>query len=158
VGEKDSLILNQRMPCHDIVPGAGGDAYSAFALDKQNLGCGLELVLIRTTRQSGRTQMLESIRATAINDGWAGQDRRHHYDWNPVFFDEYVRNFTAVDAASKGLRQEYRLMKALGLMPEQYRERWQLCRSYPMVTSNYAATRAQLASTTGLGCMQKAGG
>ncbi|WP_436120132.1 MucR family transcriptional regulator [Phyllobacterium sp. LjRoot231] len=101
--------------------------------------------------------MLESIRATAINDGWAGQDRRHHYDWNPVFYDEYVRSFTAVYAASKGLRQEYRLMKAVGLMPEQDRERWQLGRSYPMA-SNYAATRAQLASTTGLGRMQKAAG
>lgn len=102
--------------------------------------------------------MLDSIRATAINDGWAGQDRRHHHDWNPVFYEEYVRNFTAVYTASKGLRQEYRLMKTLGLMPEQYRERWQLHRSYPMVALNYAATRAQLASTTGLGRMQKAGG
>lgn len=43
------------------------------------------------------------------------------------------------------------LMAAFSLTPEQYRRRWGLPFDYPMVASNYAADRASLARTTGLG-------
>jgi predicted transcriptional regulator len=48
----------------------------------------------------------------------------------------------------KSLRGHLRL---LGLTPEQYREKWNLPATYPMVAPNYAATRSALAKKLGLG-------
>lgn len=50
------------------------------------------------------------------------------------------------------------LMVSFGFTPEQYRKRWDLDPDYPMVASNYAATRSQLAYKMGLGRQPKAGG
>lgn len=38
-----------------------------------------------------------------------------------------------------------------GLTPDQYREKWNLPRDYPMVAPEYAARRSELAKTAGLG-------
>ena len=43
------------------------------------------------------------------------------------------------------------LMNKFGLTPDQYRKRWDLDPTYPMVAPNYAATRSQLAFKMGLG-------
>ncbi len=43
------------------------------------------------------------------------------------------------------------LMSHHGLTPEQYRERWGLSASHPMVAPNYAAARSKLAKKLGLG-------
>jgi predicted transcriptional regulator len=43
------------------------------------------------------------------------------------------------------------LMTHYGLTPDQYREKWGLDPSYPMVAPNYAAARSQLAKKMGLG-------
>ncbi len=37
------------------------------------------------------------------------------------------------------------------MTPEQYREKWGLPADYPMVASNYAKTRSELARSMGLG-------
>ena len=43
------------------------------------------------------------------------------------------------------------LRNSFGLTPEQYRVKWNLGPSYPMVAPNYSATRSELASKMGLG-------
>jgi predicted transcriptional regulator len=43
------------------------------------------------------------------------------------------------------------LMTLYDLTPDQYREKWGLDPSYPMVSPNYAAARSQLAKKMGLG-------
>ena len=43
------------------------------------------------------------------------------------------------------------LMTHYGMTPDQYREKWGLDPSYPMVAPNYAAARSQLAKKMGLG-------
>lgn len=48
------------------------------------------------------------------------------------------------------------LMTHYGLTPEAYREKWDLPRDYPMVASNYAAARSELAKAMGLGRKPKA--
>ena len=55
----------------------------------------------------------------------------------------------------KSLRRH---LGALGLTPEQYREKWKLPSDYPMVAANYAAHRSALARKFGLGQKRKAGG
>jgi predicted transcriptional regulator len=47
----------------------------------------------------------------------------------------------------KSLRRH---LTKLGMTPEQYRQKWNLPSDYPMVTSNYAAQRSELAKKTGL--------
>ncbi len=43
------------------------------------------------------------------------------------------------------------LKTAYGMSPEQYRARWELPATYPMVAPNYAKVRSQLAKQIGLG-------
>lgn len=47
------------------------------------------------------------------------------------------------------------LMTHYDLTPDQYREKWGLDPSYPMVAPNYAAARSQLAKKMGLGRKRK---
>jgi predicted transcriptional regulator len=47
------------------------------------------------------------------------------------------------------------LMTHYNLTPEQYREKWDLDPSYPMVAPNYAAARSRLAKNMGLGRKRK---
>ena len=53
-----------------------------------------------------------------------------------------------------GFRSLRRHLTALGLTPEQYREKWRLPADYPMVAPNYAAQRSALAKSMGLGQMR----
>lgn len=55
----------------------------------------------------------------------------------------------------KSLRRH--IMTHYGLTPDQYREKWGLEASYPMVAPNYAAARSQLAKKMGLGRKRKTG-
>jgi predicted transcriptional regulator len=48
----------------------------------------------------------------------------------------------------KSLRRH---LATLGMTPEQYRAKWDLPSTYPMVAPNYAAQRSALAKATGLG-------
>jgi predicted transcriptional regulator len=48
------------------------------------------------------------------------------------------------------------IMTHFGLTPEQYREKWDLDPTYPMVAPNYAKARSNLARTMGLGRKRKA--
>lgn len=48
------------------------------------------------------------------------------------------------------------LMNKFGLTPDQYRERWDLDPSYPMVAPTYAVARSQLAKSLGLGRKRQA--
>jgi predicted transcriptional regulator len=43
------------------------------------------------------------------------------------------------------------LRTAYGMTPAQYREKWGLAKDYPMVASNYASRRSELAKGVGLG-------
>jgi predicted transcriptional regulator len=48
-----------------------------------------------------------------------------------------------------------RHLASLGMTPDQYRAKWNLPADYPMVASNYAATRSALAKKIGLGQNRK---
>ena len=50
-----------------------------------------------------------------------------------------------------------RHLASLGMTPDQYRTKWNLAADYPMVASNYAATRSALAKKIGLGQNRKRG-
>jgi predicted transcriptional regulator len=48
-----------------------------------------------------------------------------------------------------------RHLRSLGMTPDQYRSKWGLPETYPMVAPNYAATRSALARKIGLGQLRK---
>src|SRR4051812_33456714 len=50
-----------------------------------------------------------------------------------------------------------RHLTGIGMTPDQYREKWDLPRDFPMVAPNYAAKRSELAKSIGLGTMRKQG-
>jgi predicted transcriptional regulator len=47
---------------------------------------------------------------------------------------------------------------SLGMTPDQYRSKWGLPQSYPMVAPNYAAARSALAKQIGLGQLRRDAG
>ena len=51
----------------------------------------------------------------------------------------------------KKLKTLKRHLTSLGMTPDQYRAKWGLPDSYPMVAPEYAATRSALAKKSGLG-------
>jgi len=53
----------------------------------------------------------------------------------------------------KSLKRHLRTV--YNLTPEQYRAKWSLPASYPMVAPNYAASRPELAKRIGLGARRK---
>jgi MucR family transcriptional regulator, transcriptional regulator of exopolysaccharide biosynthesis len=57
----------------------------------------------------------------------------------------------------KTLRTLKRHLTKLGMTPDQYRAKWGLPDSYPMVAPEYAATRSALAKKSGLGQIAKGG-
>jgi predicted transcriptional regulator len=67
--------------------------------------------------------------------------------------DDYI---VCLEDGKKFKSLKRHLMTHYGLTPDQYREKWSLDPSYPMVAPNYAAARSQLAKTMGLGRKSKA--
>jgi predicted transcriptional regulator len=55
----------------------------------------------------------------------------------------------------KRLKSMRRHLALLGMTPEQYRAKWGLPTTYPMVAPNYAALRSAMAKSIGLGQMRK---
>jgi predicted transcriptional regulator len=67
-------------------------------------------------------------------------------------FDDYI---ICLEDGKKFKSLKRHLMTHYGLTPEEYREKWGLDASYPMVAPNYAAARSQLAKKMGLGRKRK---
>ncbi|MDN5927187.1 MAG: MucR family transcriptional regulator [Hyphomicrobiales bacterium] len=62
--------------------------------------------------------------------------------------DDYI---VCLEDGKKFKSLKRHLMTHYNLTPDQYREKWNLDSSYPMVAPNYAAARSQLAKKMGLG-------
>ncbi|WP_287367481.1 MucR family transcriptional regulator, partial [Mesorhizobium sp.] len=66
--------------------------------------------------------------------------------------DDYI---VCLEDGKKFKSLKRHLMTHYGLTPDEYREKWGLDASYPMVAPNYAAARSQLAKKMGLGRKRK---
>ncbi len=58
---------------------------------------------------------------------------------------------TCLECGFKGKMLKRHLDREHGLTPDEYRERWNLSANHPLVAPDYAAKRAALAKTNGLG-------
>ncbi|MEQ1938390.1 MucR family transcriptional regulator [Mesorhizobium sp. CN5-321] len=68
--------------------------------------------------------------------------------------DDYI---VCLEDGKKFKSLKRHLMTHYGMSPDEYREKWGLDASYPMVAPNYAAARSQLAKKMGLGRKRKGG-
>jgi predicted transcriptional regulator len=66
--------------------------------------------------------------------------------------DDYI---VCLEDGKKFKSLKRHLMTHYDMTPDQYREKWGLDPSYPMVAPNYAAARSQLAKKMGLGRKRK---
>lgn len=62
--------------------------------------------------------------------------------------DDYI---VCLEDGKKFKSLKRHLMTHYNMTPDQYREKWSLDPTYPMVAPNYASARSQLAKTMGLG-------
>ena len=69
----------------------------------------------------------------------------------PVKSSVVASHVVCLDCGKKFSMLKRHLMTDHKLTPEQYRQRWSLLPSYPMVAPNYAKTRSALAKKIGLG-------
>jgi predicted transcriptional regulator len=60
-------------------------------------------------------------------------------------------SITCLDCGYKGQMLKRHLSTAHGMTADEYRQRWDLPRDYPMVARNYSARRSELAKAVGLG-------
>ena len=67
--------------------------------------------------------------------------------------DDYI---VCLEDGKKFKSLKRHLMTHYGMTPDQYREKWGLEASYPMVAPNYASARSALAKKMGLGRKRKA--
>jgi predicted transcriptional regulator len=69
----------------------------------------------------------------------------------PVKSSVVASHIVCLDCGKKFSMIKRHLMTDHKLTPEQYRQRWSLLPSYPLVAPNYAKTRSALAKKIGLG-------
>jgi predicted transcriptional regulator len=69
----------------------------------------------------------------------------------PVKKSVFADHIVCLEDGRKLKMLKRHLMTSFNLTPEQYRERWNLPASYPMVAPNYARQRSNLAKKIGLG-------
>ena len=67
--------------------------------------------------------------------------------WKKAIQPDYIISFED----GKQYKSMKRHLTTRGMTPEQYREKWGLPASFPMVAPNYAMARSELAKQMGLG-------
>ena len=71
--------------------------------------------------------------------------------WKKAIKPDHIISFED----GRGYKSLKRHLSSRGLTPEQYREKWGLPPSFPMVAPNYSAARSELAKKLGLGQARK---
>jgi predicted transcriptional regulator len=74
----------------------------------------------------------------------------------PVKKSVFADHIVCLEDGRKLKMLKRHLKTAFNMTPEQYRERWNLPASYPMVAPNYARQRSNLAKKIGLGTKPRA--
>ncbi len=75
----------------------------------------------------------------------------------PIAKSVFADHIVCLEDGRKLKMLKRHLMSAYNLTPQQYRQRWGLPATYPMVAPNYARQRSSLAKKIGLGTTPRAG-
>jgi predicted transcriptional regulator len=96
-------------------------------------------------------RMIESVYATLTAVGTATPAPEKPQPAVPVKRSVFPDHIVCLEDGKKLKMLKRHLMTTYNLTPEQYRDKWGLPASYPMVAPDYAARRSTLAKKIGLG-------
>ena len=95
--------------------------------------------------------LIQSVYSTLSNAGTAAPEPEKLQPAVPIKKSVFPDHIVCLEDGKKLKMLKRHLKTAYDLTPEQYRERWNLPRDYPMVAPNYAEKRSALAKSIGLG-------
>jgi len=95
--------------------------------------------------------LIQSVFKTLVNAGRDGVAPGRPQPAVPVKKSVFADYIICLEDGKKLKMLKRHLKTAYNMTPEQYRERWELPVTYPMVAPNYAAHRSSLAKKIGLG-------
>ena len=95
--------------------------------------------------------LIQSVFKTLVNAGRDGVAPGRPQPAVPVKKSVLADYIICLEDGKKLKMLKRHLKTAYNMTPEQYRERWELPVTYPMVAPNYAAHRSSLAKKIGLG-------
>jgi predicted transcriptional regulator len=101
--------------------------------------------------QEGLLHLIESVYGALAGSGRAVAEAAKPQPAVPVKRSVFPDHLVCLEDGKKLKMLKRHLMTAYKLTPEQYREKWGLPASYPMVAPEYAARRSALAKQIGLG-------
>jgi predicted transcriptional regulator len=96
-------------------------------------------------------RMIESVHATLASVGTVAPVPEKQQPAVPVKRSVFPDHIVCLEDGRKLKMLKRHLKTTYNLTPEQYREKWGLPASYPMVAPDYAARRSTLAKNIGLG-------
>jgi predicted transcriptional regulator len=104
----------------------------------------------------GLPALIQSVFKTLGGTGVSGAPPEKPKPAVPVKSSVFPDYIVCLEDGKKLKMLKRHLATSYQLTPAQYRERWGLPASYPMVAPNYAARRSALAKNLGLGRLRKA--
>ena len=95
--------------------------------------------------------MIKTVYGALAGSGQAAVEEPKQQPAVPVKRSVFPDHLVCLEDGKKLKILKRHLMTVYGLTPEQYRDKWGLPPSYPMVAPDYAARRSALAKQIGLG-------
>ena len=95
--------------------------------------------------------LIQSVYSTLSTVGTAAPEPEKLQPAVPIKKSVFPDHIVCLEDGKKLKMLKRHLKTAYDLTPEQYRERWDLPRDYPMVAPDYAEKRSALAKSIGLG-------
>ena len=95
--------------------------------------------------------LIQSVYSTLSTVGTAAPEPEKLQPAVPIKKSVFPDHIVCLEDGKKLKMLKRHLKTAYDLTPEQYRERWNLPRDYPMVAPDYAEKRSALAKSIGLG-------
>ena len=95
--------------------------------------------------------LIQSVYSTLSTVGSAAPEPEKLQPAVPIKKSVFPDHIVCLEDGKKLKMLKRHLKTAYDLTPEQYRERWNLPRDYPMVAPDYAEKRSALAKSIGLG-------
>ena len=100
---------------------------------------------------AGLLRLIESVYGALAGSGTVAAGEAAPQPAVPVKRSVFPGYIVCLEDGKKLKMLKRHLMTTYGLTPEQYRQKWALPPSYPMVAPEYAARRSRLAKEIGLG-------
>jgi predicted transcriptional regulator len=135
--------LSEKSLSHDVLISAAAQIVSAYIANRQQQN----IDLTQLTSTVYQTLLHESMNTEkALNSSNLTKNVKVNIE------DSVKPDYLICLEDGKRVKMLKRYLKTnFGMSPEEYRNRWNLPESYPMVAPNYAKVRSQLAKKIGLG-------